>query len=202
MASANKAGFQERWTRFASPKDYFAGAMLGAIKDWHDNVQMKVPGFRDRIVTIKLRASEGGLNLNMGPERITPLVQRGRAAGELLVQRFAQPSRGNFTMPMDWDNHRWVRYRVFAATAEAYLQRLARGYDECQPGDVSYDELLRLAETRRVAPYPWGATIPAKHARRLARRASAYVRWLRRKNIALAAGAPKPQPDLSKRARF
>jgi predicted acylesterase/phospholipase RssA len=203
MPAENSAGMQEQWSRFSDVKAYFGGAMLGAIKDWNDNVQMKVPGFRDRIATVKLRASEGGLNLKMDREKIDALVARGRAAGELLTKRFARVSDGSFSEPMDWDNHRWVRFRVFAGTAETYLQQIERGYAGAQPGDCSYEELLRLSENRtRGAPYPWRDLTTGRNSRDLTRAAAGYASWLRQNKIAFGHGAPHPQPDLSKRPRF
>ena len=203
MPNQNSAGLQETWSRFSNIRDYFGGAMVGAIKDWNDNVQMKVPGFRDRIATVKLRKSEGGLNLDMGLEKIRPLVARGRAAGEMLAKRFAQPSTGSFSQPMDWDNHRWVRVRVLTSTGQAYLRDLARGYAGRQPGDCTYDELLRGSEARRTGPYHWrSAGETAARARHLMRSAGAYARWLRRYGVDFTDGAPSPLPRLMKRPQY
>jgi hypothetical protein len=41
------------------PLTSFLSSMIGAIKDWNDNTQARVPGFRDRIVTVMLDPREG-----------------------------------------------------------------------------------------------------------------------------------------------
>jgi hypothetical protein len=201
MPKSNDAGRAEVWSRFKTLPAYL-GAMFNGIKDWNDNVQMKVPGFRDRIVTVKLRASEGGLNLDMGPELIAPLVERGRAAGQLLVRRFAVPSVGNFTKAMDWENHRVVRYRVAMSAAQRFASAFTTGYEGAQPGDATYDELLEIATKNPMHAYRWKDPTTATRAPRVTRFVADLAGWLARKNVDFTGNAPKPEPELAKRARY
>lgn len=89
----------------------FLGAILTTMQDWSDSTQLAIPGYRDRIVAVRLRADEGGLNLRMAPALIRRVAARGEAAADLLLAHYAQrdPPAGVLT---GWRNHRWVRYRV------------------------------------------------------------------------------------------
>jgi predicted acylesterase/phospholipase RssA len=52
----------------------FLLSILDAAKDWQDTLQSMLPGYAERIVTIKLDpAKEGGMNLKMSPELIAQL---------------------------------------------------------------------------------------------------------------------------------
>ena len=202
MAMDNKSDIAEHWSRFGTLPSYL-GAMFNAIKDWNDSVQMTMPGFRDRIVTVKLRASEGGLNLNMGPEQIAPLVARGRAAGQMLVRRFAVPSVGAATSAMDWENHRIVRYRVAMSAGQRFLGTFARGYGGAQPGDASYDDLLKAYETTGFPAYPLNDATTRTRARGITLAAATLWSWLGGTGANFNdKRAPHPAPDLVKRARF
>lgn len=75
----------------------FVGILIRCMKEWNDQLQSTLPGYRERIVHICLKAEEGGLNLNMPPERVEQLVGFGRQAGEMLRTRF------------DWEDHHWTR---------------------------------------------------------------------------------------------
>ena len=91
-----------------------------------------MPGYRDRVVHVKLAEDEGGLNLSMPPKIIEALGERGERAGELLAGRFAPTPTGNQVLidpktgepvVLTWDNHRWVRYRSFMAAVELVARR-------------------------------------------------------------------------------
>lgn len=96
----------------ARPSLYgFLRAIVTTMQGWGDGMQLPIPGYRDRIVAVRLRADEGGMNLRMAPELIRRLARRGERAAQLLLEHYAgaQPPRGAVT---GWRNHRWVRYRV------------------------------------------------------------------------------------------
>jgi predicted acylesterase/phospholipase RssA len=90
----------------------FAGSILGAAKDWQDELQSTMPGQRSRVVRVQLDANEGGLNLNMPEERSRRLMGYGREAGELMKS-------------FDFDRHRYARTLV----AYPALERLMREFD-------------------------------------------------------------------------
>jgi predicted acylesterase/phospholipase RssA len=205
MVSGNSAGTQQEMTAVTGWGGY-AGAMLGAAKDWNDNVQMRVPGFRDRIVTIGLRAEEGGLNLDMDEKKIMPLVARGRRAGQLLVERFAVPSDGTLAKGMTWENHRIVRFRTAMSAVQRFLRSYKHGYEEHQPGDATFATLLQNASgpSHELPAYPWGNAATRDAAQAEAERLVAMSdAWANapKGGIDFTKDAPHPSPDLVKRVR-
>ena len=66
----------------------YLGGLLGAAKDWQDNLLSIMPGQFDRIVHIRLAPSEGGLNLVMPPFRSRLLMRLGYYAGAELAETF------------------------------------------------------------------------------------------------------------------
>ena len=54
----------ESWKQPESMLDFFL-AIKDAVQNWRDNAQARMPGFRERVIHIKLASGEGGLNLAM-----------------------------------------------------------------------------------------------------------------------------------------
>ena len=139
--------------------------MFDTVRNWADTELMALPGYRDRIVHVKLASNEGGLNLNMPPEIITAVSVRGERAGELLAARFApdpgkDPKTGK-DIELTWDNHRWVRYRSMMAALEVLARRLRAAWiDAAQQkpwlsyGDCSAASGKREAQKLSVCS-PW-----------------------------------------------
>ncbi|MCP3919186.1 MAG: hypothetical protein GY711_26900 [bacterium] len=96
--AANLGGIRPRSVKIEGVPA-FLGAVMNTMQNWADDLQLRVPGYRDRVATIYHDASEGGLNLDMPQKRIEGLSERGLCAGEAFVRDF------------DWENHRWVRFR-------------------------------------------------------------------------------------------
>jgi predicted acylesterase/phospholipase RssA len=94
----------------------FLGAIVTTMQNWRDNTQMAVPGYRDRIVHIYHSEKEGGMNLNMDPEVIRSLSDRGRKAALELLGGFAglvpdpEVAAGRKKADTTWENHRWLRF--------------------------------------------------------------------------------------------
>jgi predicted acylesterase/phospholipase RssA len=109
----------------------FLGAMLDAMQEWRENLQSILPGYRERIVHVRLAEHEGGLNLNMPPETIAQLSEYGRQAGRKLREDF------------DWDAHRWRRYLVAMARLDEMLDDFRESYIESAPGDEPLKDFLR-----------------------------------------------------------
>lgn len=101
----------------------FVMSLLDAAKDWQDNLQSTLPGYRERIVRVALKEEEGGLNLTMPPEIISALTNLGAEAGELAATEF------------DLQEHRWRRFLVAMARIEETLDELLRSYDG-EPGNT------------------------------------------------------------------
>ncbi|MHA3773752.1 patatin-like phospholipase family protein [Verrucomicrobiota bacterium sgz303538] len=242
MPASNSEKIRENWNRFemeerlegtpgqlrSAPKSGF-GKLLGffnglitTMQNWTDNTQSRLPGFRDRIAHIGLTPEEGGLNLNMPPERILALTERGEAAAEAFIQRFDVPSTNG---TMNWENHRWVRMRSCLASLETMLERMERAMANPQPGDKGYEELARNTAFGADAPsYPWtsreqhtlalevlnqirrinsdieqSAAPNGENPSATEKRTAAKVGP---KSGRLAHGAPRPRPELRPRAQI
>jgi predicted acylesterase/phospholipase RssA len=96
----------------------FLMRLVYSAKDWQDNLQSTLPGYRERIVHVILRPEQGGLNLTMDEKTIRALVARGEKAGTELRDCF------------DLDAHRWRRFLVAMARMEETLDEVATAYEE------------------------------------------------------------------------
>ena len=155
MPQSNAGGQTASFANFEASLGGFFGALTGAGLNWSDNELTLMPGYRDRIVHVRLQKHEGGLNLDMPEAVIDALARRGEEAAELLIARFG-PEPGD--SPLNWDNQRWVRYRSMMAALEALAYQFA---DKYAVGD--YAALLQ--RPRDAAPsYPWGTEAQREHA--------------------------------------
>ena len=113
----------------------FLSAVFDTMQNWSDNAFSRAPGERDRICTVRLGPGEGGLNLDMPPQTIMGLSDRGRAAGANL----AWMQRGTYDgcpvpsgipaekLARQWDRHRFTRYRTFLGGLGRYLNEAKSG---------------------------------------------------------------------------
>ena len=86
------------------------------MQNWNDNTLSRMPGVRDRVVRVRLKDSEGGMNLNMDQAVIKAIADRGEEAARQLCEHYSPPQEG-------WDNQRWARFAV----ALTLLQQRSRG---------------------------------------------------------------------------
>lgn len=165
----------------------FGGALKDAMQNWNDNLQARQPGFRDRIVPIRLAAGEGGMALTMREEKIRDLSARGRAAATLLTDRFADGSGGTYS---GWNNHRFVRFRVTMAATEVFLTSFDHAY--AAPDDAFTDSYRSRAEAAvDRPPYALGAgqlTVALARADRYCASDAGSAQG------DLTDGAPRPRP--------
>ena len=131
----------------------FFGAIKSVTQNWMDNEQLRVPGYRDRVVHVSLHPLEGGFNLDMTEDIVAALSFRGKLAAKTLVRRFAAPSGAG--VAMGWDNHRWVRYRSTMYLLEGLLKKIADGYGHVPAEGTSYAKLARRRPGEPPAGYPW-----------------------------------------------
>ena len=121
----NRGGFRRWHTR--SPRAVKA-RWAGSWGHARDGAQLagQQPGaagrYRDRIAHVSLSGEEGGLNLNMGKDKIDVLAERGRLAAVALAEQFAGESPGQVPT-WGWTNHRWTRYRVALAELQLWLSK-------------------------------------------------------------------------------
>lgn len=145
MPDSNSSGTTVKWRRDdpnASSLDQLGGFLVSIIvasKDWADNMQCRLPGFRDRIAQVGLDKNDGGLNLDMTKDKIKRLCSYGTDAGKELSLRFTTGRPG---CKLDWRNHRRVRLRSSLAAVEQWLHRLDTGCSQPQPGDPTYADLI------------------------------------------------------------
>ena len=99
----------------------FLAAIFDTLQNWSDSTQLGAPGFRDRVVHVRLSADEGGLNLRMRPELIRRVAARGAEAARVLLEHYAHRDPPPHTVT-GWRNHRWVRYRVALRLIEQSLE--------------------------------------------------------------------------------
>jgi len=139
-------GVRDLWVSFEESRTPlgrlvgFATAILGAAQNWHDNSFLRLPGYRDRVLEIWLDPHEGGMNLDMPPATIEALVERGRAAGVLLRERFC--AAATLDTEISWDGHRWTRFRSAMAALARRLQLLREDLEHPMPGDVPLAAIL------------------------------------------------------------
>ncbi len=201
MPDNNKSGIHPFWNRF-DKKDgnntvNFLGAIIDSMMSWLDNTQMKIPGYRDRIVHINIADDEGGLQLNMDPKIIKSLGQRGKCAGEKLVKTYTRPHKDD---QLSWDNHRWVRLRSTLSLVVESIINLNKSYvkgNERLLKDKTYIDLIKNPPS-----YKWDKKNPAqkKLADDVIQGLQKVVTHLSKKyekpEDLLKKGAPKPEPEV------
>jgi hypothetical protein len=157
MPSRNAEGFGEQFNRIPGknglgPLFEYAAGMIDAARNWTENRQMTVPGYRDRIVHIRLDdGKEGGLNLDMDAAVVSEVSDRGTKAAELILSHFVHPTE---EISLTWDNHRWIRFRSAFARLQELLEQVRQGLAEAEPGDRSYLELLDRGRDEAPKSYP------------------------------------------------
>lgn len=109
----------------------FLMRLVDSAKDWQDNLQSTLPGYRERIVHIGLAPDEGGLNLAMDSKTIQQLSEYGREAGDALCTSF------------DLDDHRWRRFLVAMARMEETLEEVVTAYQTLPGKPEGFDEFLK-----------------------------------------------------------
>lgn len=163
----------------------FFTQILNAARNWRDNMQAELPGYRDRICQIRLSKDEGGLNLNMPREIVTNLLERGEEAGAEVTN----PDR------FDWDRHRVTRFWTLMQMLQQSLGPGGFGrpgvYSGEYPGRTAFKGVVEEWLRTRQGPEPpplewWTAAIPA----------SDRVFELAEEWADFAADAPTPTPTL------
>jgi predicted acylesterase/phospholipase RssA len=103
----------------------FAKSILDTMQNWSDNTQITMPGFRDRVVEVRLRSDEGGMNLRMAAPVITRLADRGSEAAGLFDS-------------FDLAVHRWIRHRVAMSSLDELLSTMHDAYG----GPEGYEQFI------------------------------------------------------------
>lgn len=119
----------------------FLGAIFTTAQNYRDNTQSLLPSYRERVVQIRLRDDEGGLNLAMDAATIRNIVAKGKLAGTVL--------RGHFNFP----EHQWVRLRQLLAELERNLTGMRGVIEEG-----------RSFWLERLGPVQWGSETERRFA--------------------------------------
>ncbi len=98
----------------------FGTQIVNASRNWRDNMQAELPGYRDRVCQIRLATNEGGLNLEMDSAVVERLIETGHEAGRLVVSHASTEW---------WDVHRLTRYRMLMQMLQGTLGRKGIGRD-------------------------------------------------------------------------
>jgi predicted acylesterase/phospholipase RssA len=93
----------------------FLGSIVNSARNWQDNLQRILPGYRERIADVLLCDKEGGLNLTMGPDLIHNLDELGEIAGDRMLR-------------FDLKEHQWRRFLVAYARLEETFERMNLSY--------------------------------------------------------------------------
>jgi predicted acylesterase/phospholipase RssA len=166
----------------------FIFAIVDSAREWHENLQSRVAGYRDRVATVKVDEGEGGLNLAMDDVVLQSLVIRGRLAGRMIRDRYTQQPADEDGV--SWPNHRWVRFRNAMSAMQQMLERARHAFDSPAAGDESWDQLI----ARPHRSYRWnkGAGDPLAATQALLSVVDAWDA----DGVDFRNGAPTPVPDL------
>jgi predicted acylesterase/phospholipase RssA len=191
LPRTNGEGLTENWSNpprragGVSELLWFLERIVDTMQNWRDNIQLKVPGYRDRIAQIHLRDEEGGINLTMPPKVIAALSERGAYAARVLAERFSDHPRPGTILT--WDNHCWVRLRSMMSLLEQHVARIERAYAQ-REGARTYAQISERPPSYRFPD-------PAAARAMLAELDEMAAAWARTPG-ALSAGAPRPAPEL------
>jgi hypothetical protein len=131
MAGESGSRLIPHWTH-ASGLFGFLRQIEDASRNWRDQVQAELPGFRERVCQIRMDPGEGGFHLGADPEAVDRLLERGRAGGREILARF------------DWDQHRFTRYLTLMDLLQQNFRLLAERF-----GD--YSAWLTSGEAEQIA---------------------------------------------------
>jgi predicted acylesterase/phospholipase RssA len=195
----NQGGLLENWYAFDAGSGLgrlvgFVSGMVRTMQNRVDNAQMRVPGYRDRVVHVKFTKEEGGMNLTMPPQVIGALTERGRCSGEKLIERFHEPPQPG---RLSWDNHRWVRFRSSLAVVGRLLESFAGGYTRPPeaPGERTYAQLAARGDTEPPSSYRWRRDAQELLAEDAVARVVALAAVLDASDQSLSEGGPSPEPE-------
>jgi predicted acylesterase/phospholipase RssA len=181
-----QSGLRPRFKTITSMHGFAAG-LLDTMQYWADNAQATLPGYRDRIVQVRLRSDEGGINLQMPDEVVRRAAEKGRQAAELLRERF------------DFDDHRWIRYLTVISRMQYAVDRMESRWDHDLPGgSPGYHDFV----LNRASEQPFSRTATWRSDAVARTRSLLSFATCTTSNPDFLAEAPKPDPDLRITPRF
>ena len=137
----------------------------------------------------------------MPETKVKEIAESGTRVGVLLTRRFKPGSRAR----LNWDNHRWVRFRSMMACLEEMLERLgprlAPDFEPPQPGDENYWALLERSNDS-LPSYEWDSRAQRDEAIRAVKNLVKLAALWTQTPEKLVDGAPRPMPELRARPRI
>jgi predicted acylesterase/phospholipase RssA len=130
------------WARFKGLLG-FGRAILGSAMNYHDNMQARLPSYRERVAQVRLAKGQGGLNLGMDTKTIKKMEDLGEQAGLQLRQ-------------FDFAHHRWVRLRLLMNLLEKNLEEAKKGIDSPGPG---LENAYQLLQRQSQEPFPYSTDL-------------------------------------------
>ena len=122
----------------------FLMSIVNTAKDWQDGLQSLLPGYAERIVTIRLNKKQGGLNLSMDEDAVRELATLGGKAADRLLSEF------------DFDLHRNRRALTLMPALEGRLEKVEERYAANPAEGRSYrDVLLSDRDTKYAGTATW-----------------------------------------------
>lgn len=170
-----RQGIRPAWTEIGSLKS-FLRTIIDTMQNWVDNTQMRLPGYRDRVVHVHLTDDEGGMNLEMPETRIRALTARGEEAGRILQK-------------INWDGHRWTRYLTAMSQLDEKLGRMREVYRE------EFREFLAGYDSKRK-PYEHSDTWKEYAMGTTDRLMETVEEWGHEEHRLHDKPMPHPEPDL------
>lgn len=170
----------------------FLGAIIDTMQNWRDRLQASAAGYRDRIVHVKLRSDEGGLNLNMPPKLITDLSERGKFAGDALRDEF------------DFATHQWARYRITMCGTQKHIDNLANAWTRPLPQDaLGHQYIAGTAEAPSYRPHSQNLRDTMLGALEELVKLSAWWHGRMKQDQSFCKdGSPQPEPILRAQPKF
>lgn len=185
-------------------------AVVSTAKDWADHANMRMPGVRDRVVTVyKNGESNGGLNLKLEPHAILNLSYRnGVAAGKALVQKFLTDKaifNKNLQGTPGWLDHRWVRFNSYVGALKVHLAGFSTAINNARGTPTI---ALQIDQAEQKAPLKFEKFFEPRLTGVQADALKMAIGAIQALEVALAADevvqpyTPKPQPELKNKARI
>jgi hypothetical protein len=166
----------------------FLSAIVTTMQNWRDQLQLAMPGFRDRIVHVSHSQTEGGLNLNMDSRVITTMSASGAEAGRALANAFAPVDHPHG--PNAWDNHRRIRMRSLLAGLQDQVRLVSTALAQTDAPTWS-----AVVEDRDPPSYAFADQIERDAALELLGWLDKIAKQLAAQGADLGNGAPRPKPE-------
>ncbi len=200
---SNRGGLDEWWSDIDQAPGSngrllrFLNSIIDTMQNWNDNTQLKVPGYRDRVVHVSLSPEEGGLNLDMPAPLIGKLADRGRDAAKRLAADFAPGA----PVEVSWDNHRWVRFRTTMGLLAGQLENIRNAQRSPENGDRTYEQLVVREDGESPRSYLLSRDQRVLTRDALARLIAMFEDWENKKYTFRDDDRPHPIPELRVRPR-